>query len=174
MNRLLKPVVWICLITCIFSCVGCKEKNESKPILKVRTSNQSTYLPLLNKKFYLVYENGETEEIPEFESSEINPYYFTLTENSQSTKLLSGIDVDTIEGEHLNNIAQNIIVLTSNNDSFSSPYSLYVINNKFYFVIAVYEKNKETSAIFEYIESDNSIHKIVAFKGSIERVEPYQ
>ena len=174
MNRFLKLVVWVCLITCIFSCVGCKEKIESKPILKVRISHQSTYLPLLNKKFYLVYDNGKTEEIPEFESSETNPYYFTSTGNAQSTKLLSGIDMDTIEGEHLNNIAQNIIILTSNNDSFSSPYSLYVINNKFYFLIAVYEKSEETSAIFEYIESDNSIHKIVAFKGSIERVEPYQ
>ena len=174
MNRIIKLVACVCLLTCVFSCVGCKEKNESKPILRVRISHQSAYLPLLDKKFYLVYDNGETEEIPEFESSETNPYYFTSTENAQSTKLLSGIDMDTVEGEHLNRIAQNIITLTNDNDSLSTPYSLYIISNKFYFLIAIYEKGEEASAIFEYIESDNSIHKIVAFKGSIERVEPYQ
>ncbi len=171
-NKIIKLFTWLCIVTCCISCVGCGQKREPLPILKVRTSYQSGYLPLLNKQFYIVYDNGKTKRISEFESSDTTVYYFVLTD--YDLKRLSGIDVNTDEGKRLNRIAESIISLTAEDDTLSSPEAMYLISDKIYFSITAFKESGNLSAVFEYIESDNSICEIAAFKGSIEYMEAYQ
>ena len=173
MNKIVKLLVWASLLFVILSCVGCKSKKESKPILKVITNSEITPVIFSYDRYYVVYDNGETKKTSEFEPSESVNYQFVST-NYDSTEQLSGVDTNTKEGAYLNTIAGNIISLVNEDNDLSSPGAMYLINNEVYFSTIINKGNNGTVALFIYNESNNTIKKFATFKGNITHVEAYQ
>ena len=173
MNKIVKSLVWICFLFVFLCFVGCKKSEEPKPILKVITNSEIAPVIFSYDRYYVVYDNGKTKKTSEFEPSESVNYRFVST-NYDSTELLSGIDTNTEEGAYLNKVAGNIISLVNEDDNLSSPGAMYLANNKVYFSITIYRGEDESIALFEYLESDNSLNKIATFKGNITHVEVYK
>ena len=173
MNKIVKSLVWICFLFVFLCFVGCKKSEEPKPILKVITNSEIAPIIFSYDRYYVVYDNGKTKKTSEFEPSESVHYRFVST-NYDSPELLSGIDTNTEEGAYLNKVAGNIISLVNEDDNLSSPGAMYLANNKVYFSITIYTGHDESVALFEYIESDNSLNKIATFEGNITHVEAYK
>ena len=62
MNKSIKLLVWASLLFIILSCVGCKNKEESKPILKVITNSEIAPVIFSYDRYYVVYDNGKTKK----------------------------------------------------------------------------------------------------------------
>ena len=177
MNKIVKTLLWTCILLVIFSCAGCKKREEPKPILKVITSSQVGTTIFSNKHYYIVYDNGKKKNTSEFPKSEVVAYAFDPDAEEKNKPYLHSIDISTENGNMLNEIAMNIVYLTekSKNNSVFSPGELYVIDNKYYFY-ALIDKFGDSSdnGLFEYIVDDNSFKRIAVFNNSITHVEAYQ
>ena len=173
MKIILKSLVLASALLIILSCVGCKNKEESKPILKVITNSEIAPVIFSYDRYYIVYDNGKTQKTSEFKPSESINYRFVST-NYDSTELLSGIDTNTEEGACLNKIAGNIVSLVNEEGNLSPPGAMYLVNNNVYFSSIINKGNDEIVALFVYNESENSIVKFATFKGNITHVEAYQ
>ena len=177
MNRITKCLAWLCIITCCLSCVGCEKKAEPQPILKVITSSQIGVTIFSYKRYYAIYDNGKKKKIPEFSPSEVIGYAFNPDAEEKDVPYLHLVDIDAEEGAELNNIAKNIVNLTTKNEDNNvfSPGKLRIINNHYYFT-ALLEKDRDSiiNGLFEYYLSDNSFIKIATFSSSITHVEAYQ
>lgn len=174
MNKI-KLIFLVFILTCVFSCVGCKKGEEPKPILKVITSSQVGVTIFSNKHYYIVYSNGKNKKTSEFDASDVESYLFGSSNIDGTEKVLYDIDLDTEEGANLNDIAIKIIALTEDDAKVYSPGALYVIQGKYYFK-ALIDKgfNSVADALFEYRVNENTFEKITSFNDEIFHVEAYQ
>ncbi len=177
MNRIIKLATWLCVLVCLTTCIGCEKKPDPKPILKVITTSEIAPVVFLYKRYYIVYDNGKTKKISEFEPIKSTSYAFDPSAEEKSNPYLHNIDTNTEEGNILNKIAMNIVSLTDKNEdnSIFSPSELYIIDNKYYFY-ALIDKLGDSSdnGLFEYLVDDNSFKKIATFNNNITHVEAYQ
>ena len=177
MNKLVKILVWTCVLFVVLSCIGCNKKSDAQPLFKVITSSQVGTTIFTNKQYYVVYSNGKTKKITEFSTNDVIGYAFNPDAESKDEPYLHLIDINTSEGRLLNDYAKNIFLLTEKDDNGDvfSPGKLLIINEHFYFT-ALIERgfNSVKNGLFEYIVDDNSFKKIATFNDSISHVEPYQ
>ena len=175
MNKIVKTLVWTCILLVILSCVGCKKREEPKPILKVITSSQVGVTIFSNKHYYIVYSNGKTEKTSKFDASDVESYLFGSSNTDETEKVLYDIDLDTKEGASLNDIAIKIITLTEDDAKVYSPGALYIIDGRYYFkALADKGFNSVADALFEYHVNENTFEKITSFNDEISHVEAYQ
>ncbi len=175
MNKIIKTLVWTCILLVIISCVGCKKREEPKPILKVITSSQVGVTIFSNKHYYIVYDNGKKKKTSKFDPSDVESYLFGSSNYEDPTKVLHGVDLDTEEGTTLNDIAIKIIALTEVDAKVYSPGTLYVIHGKYYFEASIDKgTNSLADALFEYHVDENTFENITSFNDEISHVEPYQ
>ena len=173
MKQIIKIFFWIFILTCIVSCFGCNEKNESKPILRVITGTQVGLTIFSKNQYYIVYDNGKTKKTSEFTPTEVKHYAFQTSEE-QTTPYLYHIDIDSKEGIKLNNIAKDIVEAINNNEIITSPGKLFLIDGSYFFTAFIKKGEQYKVALLEYINDDNTIIEIATFKGDISHVEPYQ
>ncbi len=178
MNKFLKIIVWICLLTLMFGCAGCKNKKEEpKPILKVITSSQVGTTIFSNKQYYIVYDNGKTKKVSQFSENDVFGYAFNPSAESKNEPYLHMLNTNTDQGKLFNNYAKNIVYLTDKDDSNNvfSPAKLLVIDNHLYFTAMIKTKiNTIKRGVFEYLIDDNTFTKVAVFKNSITHVEAYK
>lgn len=173
MNRITKCLAWLCIITCCLSCVGCEKKAEAQPILKVITSSQIGVTIFSYKRYYDIYDNGKKKKIPEFSPTEVERYAFQ-TSTEESVPYLYHIDLNSVTGIEINNIAKSIVSLTDENEKITSQGKLFLIDGRYYFTASVDKGKGFKVTLLEYLIQDNSIEEIATFKGDITHVEAYQ
>ena len=173
MNKI-KLLFLVFILTCVFSCVGCKKGEEPKPILKVITSSQVGTTIFSTKYYYIVYENGKTKKTSEFQKSEVISFAFNPEAQEKDVPNLHDVDLNNPEEAKYNDAAAQIVSLIENDEKVYSPGELYVIDNKIYFkALRDYGINSCADTLYEYIPSDNKFKRIASFKGSITHVEAY-
>ncbi len=163
----------LCILFCVFTCVGCEKESKAQPILKVITSSQVGVTIFSNKHYYIVYDNGKKKKTSEFTPTEVKHYAFQTSEE-QTTPYLYHIDIDSKEGIKLNNIAKDIVEAINNNEIITSPGKLFLIDGSYFFTAFIKKGEQYKVALLEYINDDNTIIEIATFKGDISHVESYQ
>lgn len=174
MNKTIKYIAWICLLVYVSTCIGCENKPQSLPILKVITSSQVGTTIFSTKYYYIVYENGKTKKTSEFQKSEVISFAFNPEAQEKDVPNLHDVDLNNPEEAKYNDAAAQIVSLIENDEKVYSPGELYVIDNKIYFkALRDYGINSCADTLYEYIPSDNKFKRIASFKGSITHVEAY-
>lgn len=174
MHRIIKYIALICLLVCVFTCIGCEKKPEPQPILKVITGTQVGLTIFSKNQYYIVYDNGKTKKVSAFKSTDTIAYAFNPDAEKKNEPYLYLTNNSTAEEIEFNNIAKNIVSLISESKNLSYPSALYIINEKFYFTTSLLKNNYEKNAIFEYNKSNDILKEIVTFKDDITHVEAYQ
>lgn len=131
-----------------------------KPILKVVSESQSGMMVLRKKHYYTVYDNGDYEEVNQFEISDIDTYDLGMYNE--------GSFLSESEKKNLENYPKctKAIVEYAEQLDHSLLNNLYVTDGRYFFDI--YDnrgmRKKYTSTVFEYFPDDNSVKRIVQFK----------
>ena len=131
-----------------------------KPILKVVSESQSGMMVLRKNHYYTVYDNGDYEEVNQFETSNVDTYnLYVYNEGSFPTET---------ERNNLQNYPSctNAIVEYAKQLDHSLLNRLYVTDGRYFFDIHDSRgmRKKYTSTVFEYFPDDNSVKRIVQFK----------
>lgn len=131
-----------------------------KPILKVVSESQSGMMVLRKKHYYTVYDNGDYEEVNQFEISDIDTYDLGMYNE--------GSFLSESEKKNLENYPKctKAIVEYAEQLDHSLLNNLYVTDGRYFFDI--YDnrsmQRKYTSTIYEYFPDSNSVKKLVQFK----------
>ena len=187
---ILKVVISVAAIVAIISSVvlarGLIEKHRiatRKPILKVMSMSSVGWITprkphsvsrsgiMVSRKnhYYTVYDNGDYEEVNQFELSDIDTYdlgvynegsFLTETERNNLKNYPSCTDAIVEYAKQLDHSLLN---------------RLYVTDGRYFFDIHDSKSNsKYTSTIYEYFPDSNSVKKLVQFKDyDTEHVELY-
>lgn len=167
----IKILSLLAIILLFFNLTGCK-KTEAKPILKVvTTSSVGGISSLSNTNFYVIYDNNKKEKTKKFD------YTFSLSNiycfSNDSNNIL-GIDLDDDKEKQVNDIAQNIYSIISNDDNIFDPDTLYLIEERYYFTAKITTLTKsERVCLCEYNLSNDTIREIATFNENISYVCAY-
>ena len=141
-----------------------------KPILKVVSESQSGMMVLRKKHYYTVYDNGDYEEVNQFEISDIDTYDLGMYNE--------GSFLSESEKKNLENYPKctKAIIEYAKQLDHSLLNNLYVTDDRYFFDI--YDnrsmQRKYTSTIYEYFPDSDSVKRIVQFKKyDTEHVELY-
>ena len=131
-----------------------------KPLLKVVSESQSGMMVLRKKHYYTVYDNGDYEEVNQFETSNVDTYnLYVYNEGSFPTET---------ERNNLKNYPSctDAIVEYAKQLDHSLLNRLYVTDGRYFFDIhdSRSMNSKYTSTIYEYFPDSNSVKKLVQFK----------
>ena len=173
---ILKVVISVAAIVAIVSSVvltrGLIEKHRiatRKPILKVMSMSSVGWITPRKPHYYIVYDNGDYEEVDKFEISNVDTYnLYVYNEGSSPTET---------ERNNLKNYPSctDAIVEYAKQLDHSLLNRLYVTDGRYFFDIHDSKSNsKYTSTIYEYFPDSNSVKKLVQFKDyDTEHVELY-
>ena len=164
---ILKVVISVAAIVAIISSVvlarGLIEKHRiatRKPILKVVSVSRSGIMVSRKNHYYTVYDNGDYEEVNQFELSDIDTYdlgvynegsFLTETERNNLKNYPSCTDAIVEYVKQLDHSLLNGWYVTDGRYFFDSYNSRTM-------------RNKYTSTIYEYFPDSNSVKKLVQFK----------
>lgn len=131
-----------------------------KPILKVMSRSLGGWITSGKEHFYIVYDNGDYEEVNQFETSNVDTYnLYVYNEGSFPTET---------ERNNLKNYPSctDAIVEYAKQLDHSLLNRLYVTDGRYFFDIHDSRgmRKKYTSTVFEYFPDDNSVKRIVQFK----------
>lgn len=153
-------VAVICTVSLTRDLIKKHRIETRKPILKVVSESQSGMMVLRKKHYYTVYDNGDYEEVNQFETSNVDTYnLYVYNEGSFPTET---------ERNNLKNYPSctDAIVEYAKQLDHSLLNRLYVTDDRYFFDI--YDnrsmQRKYTSTIYEYFPDSNSVKKLVQFK----------
>ena len=122
-------------------------------------------------KYYIVYENGAVKKTSEFVPADVISYGFFPRDKMENSIALHLIDVTTPEGEKLNKIANNILLLTEEPKlKIIAVTALFVLGGRYFFNVLC-DKAINGYKLFEYIPAENSIKEIASLNHTIDHVE---
>lgn len=121
------------------------------PILQVVSRGTGIGIFSGNDYYYLVYDNGDYEEIDEFSVADVETYDLYLANNNSLD------DAPPYAGE---------IIQYAKSIEHSEVNNLYVIDGRYFFDVHDNRmtQKKYQSTVFEYLPKQNDVKKIVQFK----------
>ena len=173
--KTVKLLAWMCIgifLVAMTICIGIK---LPKPMLKITVDKGTIGFLPAGTNYYIVYDNGAVKKTKNFIPAKVEDYNFFPKQSIEDSVVLHGIDINTPEGEYLNEIAKNILFLTDEPKlNIVSVAWLFVLGERYFFE-ALYDENMRISKLFEYNVDDNSIQEVASVKrGSINHVELYE
>ncbi len=174
---ILRAIVFVVAVVAVICTVSLtrdlmkKHRIETrKPILKVMSMSSVGWITPRKPHYYIVYDNGDYEEVNQFEISDIDTYDLGMYNE--------GSFLSESEKKNLENYPKctKAIVEYAEQLDHSLLNNLYVTDGRYFFDI--YDnrsmQRKYTSTIYEYFPDSDSVKRIVQFKKyNTEHVELY-
>jgi len=176
-NKIIKLLTMVCIGLYLLAVTSCDTSIGSEPFLKITVDKGTVAFLPAGTNYYIVYENGVIKKTDKFEPFNVICYDFLKNEYDEVSKVLYGTDINTQEGEELNKIANNILLLMGETKlKIISVNRLFVLGEQYYFtLLSDNGKNANSSKLFEYNCANHSVEEILSLdSGDINHVELYQ